>query len=296
MVDEAYLDICRDVLANGIRTKTRTGTDSLSIPGTLFQYDMSSGKFPLLTTKEVSFKPVRTELEFLIGGNTDKGWLQKRGNHIWDPWANPEKAPYGHDKVSKNRMLEERDMGAVYGFLWRHWGAKYIGHTGKVDYSGQGIDQLAGLVDSIKNEPDRRMMVNSWNPSYEHQQALPACHYNFQVLVSGDDRLHLLWNQRSVDVPLGLPFNIASYALMQTLLANEGGFGLGKLTGFLADTHIYVNQIDGIEEQISRAPMELCTIETDENVTSLLDWKHDKTKSVGYKGNHHPKIEFPIAV
>lgn len=220
--------------------------------------------------------------------------------------------------LAKNRlaMSEERDLGPVYGFQWRHFDAKYgqfddnfVVHLAKktlnflktgsskkpheIDYSGRGVDQLANLVNTLKTNPmDRRMIVSAWNPKALPEQALPPCHYGFQVAVVGD-KLNLEWNQRSIDVPLGLPFNIASYATILHLLAKEGGLKEGTLTGFLMDTHIYENQVDGIEEQLSREPMDLPRIETSE-FSSIFDWSFMDTKLVDYKS--HPAIKFPIAV
>lgn len=288
---EEYLDICRDILDRGVKKENRTGVDALSISGAMFSHDMSGG-FPLLTTKKVPYGIVRSELEFFIKGKTDKKWLQERNNRIWNEWANPLKAPYGHDKASKERMASERDLGPVYGFEWRHWGADYDSFD--TDYTGEGVDQLEGLVDTLKNNPfDRRMIVSAWNPSDKPKQALPPCHYSFQVLVGGDEKLNLLWNQRSVDVPLGLPFNIASYATLLHLLAKESGREEGTLTGFLADTHIYVNQVDGIREQLSRVPRILPRIETP-NFRSLFDWEFEDTELDGYEP--YPPIKFDIAV
>lgn len=288
----AYLDIVRNVLENGERKENRTGTDTIAIAGAIFEHDMSKG-FPMLTTKKVPFKVVASELEFFIKGLTDKQWLQDHNNHIWDEWASPKKAPYGHDEASKKRMLEERDLGPIYGFQWRHFNAEYKNYDS--DYTGQGIDQLKKLVETLKTNPnDRRMIVNSWNASMLSQMGLPPCHYSYQVTVI-NGKLNLLWNQRSVDTMLGLPFNISSYALLLHLLAKETGLQEGKLVGFLADTHIYVNHIDGAKEQLSRDPntYPLPTVET-KNFTSIFDWKCEDSSVLNYQS--YPKIEFPIAI
>ena len=289
---KAYLDIVRRILAEGERKENRTGIDTIAIAGAMFEHDMAKG-FPLLTTKRTPFRLVATELEFFVKGITDKRWLQERGNHIWDEWAHPRKAPYGHDPESQRRMMAERDLGPVYGFQWRHWGAAYVDHG--TDYTNQGIDQLKHVVDTLRTNPnDRRMIVNAWNPGQLAEQGLPPCHFVFQVTVI-NGRLNLLWNQRSVDVPLGLPFNIASYGLLLHLLAKESGFAPGKLIGFLADTHIYVNQIDGITEQLTRDPERypLPRVVT-EPFTSIWDWTAEHTRIEGYES--YPKIDFPIAI
>ncbi len=289
---KAYLDIVRHILEHGERKANRTGVDALTIAGAMFEHNMARG-FPLLTTKKVPFKLIASELEFFIKGLSDKKWLQEHNNHIWDEWANPEKAPYGHDEEAKRRMSEERDLGPVYGFQWRHFNAPYTNYD--ADYKNQGVDQLRRVIDTLKTNPsDRRMIVCAWNPLQMHQMALPPCHYAFQMTVI-NGRLNLLWNQRSVDTILGLPFNIASYGLLLHLLAKETGLGEGRLIGFLADTHVYVNHLDGVKEQLSRDPnlYPLSHLET-KNFTSIFDWKAEDTELVGYQS--HPKIAFEIAV
>lgn len=288
----AYHDIVQTILDTGVEKRDRTGTGTRSISGMMFAHNMAEG-FPLLTTKKVPFRLIASELEFFIKGMTDKQWLIDENNHIWDEWANPKKAPYGHDEASKKRMLEERDLGAVYGFQWRHYNAVYENYD--TDYTGQGVDQLATLVETIKKDPaNRRMIVSAWNPCMMDQMALPPCHYGFQVTVT-DGNLNLMWNQRSVDVMLGLPFNIASYGLLLHLLAKEGGYEEGRLVGFLGDTHIYSNHIDGAKEQMERDPNKypLPTLET-QNFTSVFDWNYQDSTIEGYES--YPRISFPIAV
>ncbi len=289
---KAYLDICRRILAEGERKPTRTGIDTIAIAGAMFEHDMTKG-FPLLTTKRTPFRLVATELEFFVKGITDKRWLQERQNHIWDEWAHPGKAPYGHDAEAQRRMAAERDLGPIYGFQWRHFGAPYVDQA--TDYTGRGVDQLRNVVETLKTNPDdRRMIVSAWNPTQLAEQGLPPCHFVFQVTVIAG-KVNLLWNQRSVDVPLGLPFNIASYALLLHLLAKEARLGEGKLIGFLADTHIYVNQVEGIREQLTRDPERyaLPRVVT-EPFGSIWDWTAEHSRIEGYES--YPKIDFPIAV
>ena len=288
----AYLDIVKKILEQGVNKGDRTGTGTLAIAGAIFEHDMSKG-FPLITTKKMPYKVITSELEFFIKGITDKKWLQDRKNHIWDEWANPKKAPYGHDEEFKRRMAEERDLGPVYGFQWRHFNAPYYNYD--TDYRGQGIDQLKKIVETLKNNPtDRRMIVSAWNPTMMDQMALPPCHYAFQVTVL-DGKINLLWNQRSVDTMLGLPFNIASYATLLHLLAKETGLGEGKLVGFLADVHIYSNHIEGAKEQLTRDPDKypLPKLIT-ENFTNIFDWKAEDTQIINYQS--FDKIAFDIAV
>lgn len=287
---KAYLDIVRQVLERGGRKSNRTGIDAITLPGAIFEHDMKDG-FPLLTTKSVPLRLVASELEFFIKGITDKEWLRSRNNHIWDEWCSPEKVPYGHDAETKARMMAERELGPIYGFQWRHFGAEYVSYDQPP--RGNGIDQLQNVVNKLKTDPhDRRMIVTAWNPLDFHRMALPPCHYGFQVTVV-NGKLNLMWNQRSVDTALGLPFNIASYALLLHLLAKESGLEEGKLIGHLADTHIYVNHLDGIQEQLSREPHPLPRIVTPE-FTSIFDWKYEDSKIEDYI--HHPKISFEIAV
>lgn len=288
----AYLDIVNKILTEGSKVDTRTGIKAYTIAGAVFEHDMQKG-FPLLTTKKVPFRLISSELEFFIKGITDKKWLQEKNNHIWDEWAKPQLAPYGHDEESKKKMLEERDLGPIYGFQWRHFNAPY--ETYDSDYSGKGIDQLKKVIETLKTNPrDRRMIVSAWNPQHFGEMALPPCHYSFQVTVI-DNKLNLLWNQRSVDTMLGLPFNIASYALLLHLLAKESGLQEGKLVGFLADVHIYENHIEGAKEQLLRDPekFKLPQIET-ENWKSIFDWKSEDTKILNYES--FEKINFEIAV
>ena len=240
-VDESYFEIVNKILGEGLIKENRTGVPTLVIPTAIFEHNMSNG-FPILTTKKVSFRLIATELEFFIKGITDKKWLQDRNNHIWDDWATPKKVKYGTSDHEKKMMYEERDLGPIYGFQWRHFNAVYEGFD--VNYDDKGVDQLKNLVKKLKTDPnDRRMLVSAWNPLQLWEMALPPCHYSFQVTVI-DDELNLSWNQRSVDTMIGLPFNIASYALLLHLLAKESNLKEGKLTGFLSDVHIYENHLE----------------------------------------------------
>ena len=287
---KAYLDIVQRVLKEGEIKHNRTGTDATSVPGAMFEHDMSEG-FPLLTTKKVCFRLVSSELEFFIQGITDKNWLRDRHNHIWDEWCSPDQVPYGHEKETQKKMLEERELGPIYGWQWRNFGGQYVGYD--KPKAGSGIDQLRILTEKLKSDPtDRRMLVSAWNPVDFHRMALPPCHYGFQVTVVAG-KLNLLWNQRSVDVALGLPFNIASYALLLHLLAKEAGLKEGRLVGFLADTHIYINHFEGIKKQLIREPKRLPSVKT-EKFTSIFDWHFEDTVIEDYE--HHPSLKFEIAI
>jgi len=287
---KAYLEIVRKVLDEGIEKNNRTGINTIAIPGAMFEHDISEG-FPLLTTKSVPFRLVASELEFFIRGITDKAWLQKRNNHIWDEWCSPDQVSYGHDDETQKKMLEERDLGPIYGFQWRNFGALYNAYDKAPET--KGVDQLKKVLHTLKTNPtDRRMLVSAWNPMHLKHMALPPCHYGFQIIVV-KDKLSVLWNQRSVDTALGLPFNIASYGLLLHLLVKESGFKEGKLIGFLGDTHIYSNHIDGLKKQLQNRPLKLPTLTT-HNFTSIFDWKYKDTETINYK--HHAHIKFDIAV
>jgi thymidylate synthase len=287
---KAYLEIVRKILDEGIEKNNRTGINAIAIPGAMFEHDMSEG-FPLLTTKSVPFRLVSSELEFFIKGITDKVWLQKRNNHIWDEWCSPDKVSYGHDDDTQKKMLEERDLGPIYGFQWRNFGALYNAYDKAP--ATKGVDQLKNVIHTLKTNPtDRRMLVSAWNPMHLKHMALPPCHYGFQIIVVAG-KLSVLWNQRSVDTALGLPFNIASYGLLLHLLAKEAGLEEGRLIGFLGDTHIYSNHIDGLKKQLKNRPLELPTITT-HGFNSIFNWEYKDTEILDYK--HHAPIKFDIAV
>lgn len=279
--EHEYLDILRRILEKGVRCPNRTGVDALTLPHFMLQHDMADG-FPLLTTKKMAWKTMKVELEGFLHGVRSKQWYRDRGCNIWNQWANPTKIPpgLGDDERKKAQILED-DLGPIYG---AQWGA----------FNGDpSANQLQRIVDTLKKNPDdRRMLCSAWNPLQIHEMALPPCHFAWHVMVT-DGRLHLCWVQRSVDAPCGLPVNISSYALLLHLLAKESGLKEGTLTGFLMNVHIYVDQVDGVKEQIGRKPFPYPRVETP-SFTSVFDWKHGDTQLIGYEC--HPKIHFPIAV
>ena len=279
-----YLDILDRILKEGKLKHNRTGVDTLSISGTMLEFDMSTGKFPLMTTKKMGLKNICAELEMFLHGITSKKFLEDRGCHIWSAWANPKKVPYGNDEETKKKMAEEDDLGPIYGSQW-------------VNFNGEGINQLQKAIDTLKTNPnDRRMIVSAWNPLKLDQMALPPCHYCYQFL-SNDSYVDLLWNQRSSDYPIGVPYDIASYAMLLTLVCKQVKMKPGKLIGFFADSHIYVNQIEGVKEQLSRTPYELPSITItnaeDPNWT-IWDWKYTDFTLENYQC--HPAIKMPVAV
>lgn len=284
-VDVEYFRIVNDILANGKIKKNRTGVDCLTIAGAMFQYDMSEG-FPLLTSRKMPFKSTKVELEFFIKGLRSKKWLQDRGCHYWDGWCNPQKVPYGNDEETKKKMASEDDLGLIYGTQWRNFHDPDAGHN-----MSKGIDQLEKLVYTLKTNPDdRRMIVSAWNPLVLQYAALPSCHYGFQVTVV-NGYLNLAWNQRSVDMACNQ--SIATYGLLLHLLAKESGLKEGKLIGFLMDTHIYENHLDGIKKQLTQETYPLPTVKTDK-FTSIFDWSYEDTELVNYK--HGSPIKYGVVV
>lgn len=286
---QQYLDLLNKIITTGKRKPNRTGIDTISISGYMFEHEMLTG-FPILTTKKVGIKNVSKELEFFIRGLHLKNWLQNVGCHIWDEWCPPSLIPYSNDPETKEKMKNENELGRIYGVQWRQWRGVKIDSAGNLKLVL--IDQLKNAIETLKKDPcNRRIIVSAWNPVDMDDMALPPCHYGFQFLSDGHT-LDLLWNQRSVDTPLGLPYNISSYAILLELVARTVGMVPGKLIGFLADVHIYVNQMEGVEEQLSRTPkaLPLCTT----SCTDVLDWNWDDFSLIGY--DPCDPIHFEIAV
>lgn len=250
----------------------------------MIEFDMSTGKFPLLTTKKMGLKNICAELEMFIHGIADKTYLQERNCHIWDEWANPAKVPYGNDDETKAKMKSETDLGKIYGYQWNN-------------FNDSGINQLKNVIETLKTNPtDRRMIVSAWNPQQLGEMALPPCHYCFQLL-SNDGYVDLLWNQRSSDFPLGVPYDLASYAMFLTLICKQVGMKPGKIIGFFADSHIYVNQIDMVKTQLERTPFESPTVEilnADDPNWTIWDWKYTDFELKNY--NSHSALKAPVAV
>lgn len=279
-----YLDILERILNEGKIKHNRTGIDTLSISGSMIEFDMSSGKFPLLTTKKMGLKNICAELEMFIHGIADKKYLQERNCHIWDEWANPAKVPYGNDEETKTKMKSETDLGKIYGYQWNN-------------FNDSGINQLKNVIETLKTNPtDRRMIVSAWNPQQLGEMALPPCHYCFQLL-SNDGYVDLLWNQRSSDFPIGVPYDLASYAMLLTLICKQVGMKPGKVIGFFADSHIYVNQIDMVKTQLERTPFESPSVEilnADDPNWTIWDWKYTDFELKNY--NSHSALKAPVAV
>ncbi|MBQ1447703.1 MAG: thymidylate synthase [Erysipelotrichaceae bacterium] len=277
----SYLDMVDYVLKNGQLKDNRTGIKTLSVSGYMFRHNMSEG-FPLLTSKKIKPENVFSELEFFIKGITSKKWLQERNNHIWDEWCSPEIIPYSTDPEVQEKMREEDYLGPIYGSQWRN-------------FNGDGYDQLKNLIDTIKTNPEsRRMIVSAWNPAKLDKMALPPCHVMFQILINTTTKkMDLIWYQRSCDLMLGIPYNIASYACLLCLIAKETGYTPNELIGSFADLHIYENHIEKAKIQLQRPTHPLPQIEF-ENFTSIFDWKYEDTKILNYE--HEGFIKFPVAV
>lgn len=302
MIDEQYKTLLKEVLEDGFDKNDRTGIGSRSIAGAMLKHDMGEG-FPALTIRKVPFKSVRVELEGFIKGINSKKWYQERGCKLWNEWCNPQKVAYSNDPDTKQKMLEEDDLGLIYGNNWRdfhHPRASYSSGNSQYGRSlregwnrSKGVDQLQNLVEILKKDPNsRRMLVTAWNPLAMDYAALPACHDSWQVTVTGG-KLNLLWRQRSCDLLLGIPANIASYAILLHLLALESGLEEGHLIGFLGDVHLYSNQLDAAKEYLNRDAFELPRIKTKE-FTSIFDWDHSQTKLIGYEA--HDRIKVDVAV
>ncbi|MDR1360707.1 MAG: thymidylate synthase [Rickettsiales bacterium] len=300
-----YLDIlreCRDYPDYDWELNKRTGLCTIGVIGAKFKHNMADG-FPLLTTKQVYFKGVAAELEFFLQGITDKQWLKDRNCRIWNEWARPsivnakvaELANQSgnnnfNETAARNSIADaERDLGPIYGYQWRYFSAEYPGFDSRDII---GIDQVSNVLKQLKKDPsDRRMIVSAWNPKDIPDMALPPCHILHQVLVK-NGTLSLSWYQRSCDMFLGVPFNIASYALLLKLYAKEGGFKEGWLVGFLNDAHIYENHTNQVDEQLSREPKPLPDVEI-ENWNGMMNWKASDCVLKNYL--FHPVIKAEVA-
>ena len=260
-----YEDLLRDVLATGTVKGDRTGTGTLSTFGRQIRYDLSQG-FPLLTTKRVHVRSIVGELLWFLRGDTNVRWLQERGITIWNEWADA-----------------DGELGPVYGYQWRSWPAP----------DGRHIDQIAKVIESIKTNPDsRRHMVSAWNPALIDEMALPPCHALFQFYVA-DGKLSCQLYQRSADLFLGVPFNIASYALLTHMIAAQTGLEVGDFVWTGGDCHIYSNHLDQVHLQLSRDPYPYPTLRLADR-PSLMEYDIDDVEILDYQ--HHPGIKAPIAV
>jgi thymidylate synthase len=261
-----YLDLLERVLTRGVRKSDRTGTGTLSVFGHQMRFDLADG-FPLTTTKKLHLKSVIHELLWFLAGDTNTRYLNENGVRIWNEWADA-----------------DGDLGPVYGRQWRSWAAP----------DGRAIDQVSDVIAAIRSNPDsRRLMVSAWNPADVDRMALPPCHCLFQFYVAGG-RLSCQLYQRSGDVFLGVPFNIASYALLTMMVAQVTDLEPGEFIHTFGDAHLYVNHVEQAREQLSRAPRPLPTMRIDRDVHSLFDFVYEDFELLGY--DPHPHIKAEVAV
>jgi thymidylate synthase len=261
-----YLDLMEKVLKTGVEKRDRTGTGTLSIFGHQMRFDLAEG-FPLVTTKKLFTKAIIYELLWFLRGETNVRWLQEHGVGIWDEWADA-----------------NGELGPVYGHQWRSWPG---------DHSGT-IDQIANLIADIKSNPDsRRLIVTAWNPADVPKMALPPCHCLFQFYVA-NGKLSCQLYQRSADIFLGVPFNIASYALLTMMVAQVTGYQPGEFVHSFGDAHLYLNHLDQAHEQLQRKPHPLPTMRLNPAVTDIFGFHYDDFKLENYKA--HPHIKAEVAV
>ncbi len=276
-----YLDLLNRIVTEGVDRDDRTGTGTRSIFGHQMRMDLSKG-FPLLTTKKVHLKSIIHELLWFLRGETEVASLQAAGVTIWDEWATAEQtARFGR---------KEGDLGPVYGHQWRNFGATVRDGS----YERDGVDQIRQVLDEIATNPDsRRLIVSGWNPKEATQVALPPCHTLFQFYVQGG-RLSCQLYQRSADVFLGVPFNIASYALLTLIVAHHAGLTPGDFVHTFGDVHLYKNHFKQAQLQLSREPRPLPTMHLDPSVKSLFDFRYEHFALRGY--DPHPRIKASVAI
>ncbi len=279
---KTYLDLLRNVLENGGVKSDRTGTGTRSLFGAQVRYDLRQG-FPLMTTKKLHTKSIVHELLWFLSGHTDNAWLKERGVSIWDEWASAEQcARFGR---------KEGELGPVYGHQWRNFGATQLPDG---SYAKDGVDQIQWLLAEIKRNPDsRRLIITGWNPKEQGQVALPPCHTLFQFYVQ-DGRLSCQLYQRSADIFLGVPFNIASYALLTAMIAQVSGLGLGDFIHSFGDLHLYSNHEEQARLQLSREPLPLCQLKLNPEVKDLFAFKFEDIHFEGY--HSHAGIKAPVAI
>lgn len=292
---QQYHDLLRHVLANGVKKEDRTGTGTISVFGYQMRFNLQDG-FPLLTTKKVHTKSIIHELLWFLQGNTNIEYLCQNGVRIWDDWPyeafKKSDAFAGEDirafaaKIANDHdfAMKWGNLGPVYGYQWRSWPTP----------TGEHVDQIKQIVDQIKNNPDsRRIIVSAWNPGQIGEMALPPCHAFFQFYVA-EGKLSCQLYQRSADIFLGVPFNIASYALLVMMIAQVTGLELGDFVHTFGDAHIYLNHMEQVNEQLSRDFRPLPQMKLNPNITNLLDFTYDDFELVGY--DPHPLIKAPVAV
>ncbi|EED43902.1 thymidylate synthase [Enterocytozoon bieneusi H348] len=285
--EHQYLELIKRILRDGIQCNDRTGTGTRSVFGAQLRFSLRNNQFPLLTTKRVAIKSIIGELLFFIRGQTNNKILKQQGIHIWDGNSTRE----FFDKVGIQR--EEDDLGPVYGFQWRHFGAHY--KTCHDDYTGEGVDQLKYVIDEIQKNPEsRRIIVSAWNPLCLKDMALPPCHTLFQFRVYGN-KLSCMLYQRSGDVGLGIPFNIASYALLTIIVAQICNLEPDEFVHTIGDAHIYNDHIEALNKQITRTPFPFPKLKlANKEYRKFEDFEIEDFILEDY--NHHPGIIMKMSV
>lgn len=275
--EQAYLDLLKEILTQAKPRSERTGTGTLALFGKRLEFDLSDGTFPLLTTKRVFYRGVFEELLWMLRGCTDSKKLSEKGVKIWD--GNGTREFLDKRGLKDNR---EGDLGPVYGFQWRHWGANYDGAD--FDHTGKGVDQIMRIIETIKNNPtDRRMILSAWNVGDLDKMALPPCHMFCQFFVDPETKeLSCMMTQRSCDMGLGVPFNIASYALLTHIIAYATDTKAKRLIMSLGDTHIYLDHVPAIEEQVTRVPLPFPKLKIKEGISNIEDFTFEDFVIVGY--------------
>lgn len=282
-----YLEIVQDILDHGVKKGDRTGTGTMSVFGRQMRFSLRDGTFPLLTTKKTFHRGISEELFWFIRGSTNALELKEKKVMIWEGNSSREYL----DSVGLNHR-QVGDLGPVYGFQWRHYGAEY--KDMHADYTGQGIDQLADVIDKIKNKPnDRRIIMCAWNPKDIPQMALPPCHCLAQFYVANGELSCMLY-QRSADMGLGVPFNIASYALLTHMIAHVTGLKAGEFVHTLGDAHVYLNHVEPLKEQLVREPNPFPKLFIKRKIENIEDFTIDDIEVQDY--NPHPKITMTMAV
>ena len=280
--ERAYLELLDYVREHGTVKGDRTGTGTLSHFGAQLRFDLSDG-FPLLTTKKVHFKSIVYELLWFLSGDTHVGYLQEHGVRIWNEWATAAQT------ARFNRR--EGDLGPVYGHQWRNYGATKDDNG---DYQRDGVDQIANLIEQIKNNPNsRRLIVSGWNPAEADQVALPPCHTLFQFFVA-DNKLSCQLYQRSADLFLGVPFNIASYALLTHMIAQVCDLEVGEFVWTGGDCHIYQNHLEQVQTQLTRTPLPLPKLQLNPQVDDIFAFTYTDIHVHNYES--HPAIKAQVAV
>ncbi|CAM9628065.1 unnamed protein product [Chrysoparadoxa australica] len=285
--EQQYLDAVRDIIENGCKRGDRTGTGTLAKFGVQMRFSLADNRFPLLTTKRVFWRGVAQELLWFVSGCTNANVLKEKGIHIWDGNGSREFL----DKLGLTER-EEGDLGPVYGFQWRHFGAKYTNMH--ADYSGEGVDQLAECIHLIKNDPNnRRIILSAWNPVALPEMALPPCHMFCQFFVA-DGELSCQMYQRSADMGLGVPFNIASYSLLTRMIAQVCGLKAGELVHVIGDAHVYLNHVDALKEQIKRRPRAFPTLEINPDKQDIDAFEYSDLTIQGYSPMSAIKMKMAV--